>query len=81
MATLDLPHLKEMADDLPPDSPSKTITPPMNSGRPPLKSLEALESAYLRWAHQRQSGDSGELARALGVSQRTLYRKLRAAGL
>ena len=38
-------------------------------------SLEELESSYLRWAES-QLPERASLARALGVSERTLYRKL-----
>ncbi len=40
-----------------------------------VMTLEQLEAEYLRWASSR-TGDRVSLARALGVSERTLYRKL-----
>jgi len=39
--------------------------------------LAEAESGYLRWALGRFVGERSELARLLGVSERTLYRKLR----
>ena len=38
--------------------------------------LAELEERYLRWASQSHSGDRRSLAQRLGVSERTLYRKL-----
>ena len=38
--------------------------------------LNQLESAYLVWAQVRHKGDKRSLAKLLGVSERTLYRKL-----
>ena len=45
-----------------------------------VRPLEEIEQDYLRWAQTIHRGDRGELARALGVSERTLYRKLQALG-
>ena len=39
--------------------------------------LEQVELHYLRWAVARFDGNKKELARRLGLSERTLYRKLR----
>jgi DNA-binding NtrC family response regulator len=49
-----------------------------DSHSPPeeIQSLEAIEQAYLRRILQRYTGDRRELARRLGISERTLYRKL-----
>lgn len=41
--------------------------------------LEEVEQRYLRWVHGRNLGDRKALAEQLGVSERTLYRKLRQA--
>ncbi|MDH3354851.1 MAG: sigma-54-dependent Fis family transcriptional regulator [Chromatiales bacterium] len=41
-----------------------------------LMPLEKLEESYLRWAMERHRGDRSELAKLLGVSERTLYRKI-----
>lgn len=43
-----------------------------------VRTLDQLEADYLRWA-MLQIPDRAELARALGVSERTLYRKLDSA--
>ncbi len=44
-----------------------------------LVSLESLERHYLRWALSQHSGDKRTLAKKLGISERTLYRKLEKA--
>jgi two-component system response regulator HydG len=44
-----------------------------------LLSLEEVEQRYLRWVHETHPGDRKALAERLGVSERTLYRKLRRA--
>ena len=41
--------------------------------------LKEMEHRYLEWALAHTGGDRGELAERLGVSERTLYRKLREA--
>ena len=42
-----------------------------------LATLADQERRYLQWAVQRHAGDNRSLAEALGLSERTLYRKLR----
>ena len=46
-----------------------------------LVSLDERERQYLAWAAATFPGSRRELARKLGISERTLYRKLRLAGL
>ncbi|MCW8827990.1 MAG: sigma-54-dependent Fis family transcriptional regulator [Gammaproteobacteria bacterium] len=46
-----------------------------------LVSLEKAEARYLRWAIARFHGEKRQLAQKLGVSERTLYRKLSELGL
>jgi len=46
-----------------------------------LVSLEQAEARYLRWATARFQGEKRLLAEKLGVSERTLYRKLSELGL
>lgn len=41
-----------------------------------ILSLDEAERLYVRWALRQLGGDKQELARRLGVSERTLYRKL-----
>jgi transcriptional regulator with PAS, ATPase and Fis domain len=57
--------------------------PPVEEGRWPwgdsLLSLDEVEQRYLRWVHEHHAGDRKALAERLGVSERTLYRKLRQA--
>jgi DNA-binding NtrC family response regulator len=62
---------------LPPEiaAPGAALAPAPDRVRP----LEEVERDYLRWAADRFGGDRGELARALGLSERTLFRKLRDA--
>ena len=69
---IDLPHLTEMAEDLPalPVSAAKGFSVSQ------VLTLAALENAYLDWVKQRSGGDVALLAEQLGISQRTLYRKL-----
>ena len=40
--------------------------------------LDVLEKHYLDWARSRPGSDPATLAGRLGISQRTLYRKLQA---
>lgn len=54
---------------------------PSRVGERELVSLEQAERDYLRWAVQAHPGDRASLAKALGVSARTLYRKLAELGL
>ncbi len=42
----------------------------------PIRPLKTIEHDYLRWAATRHRGDKRSLARQLGLSERTLYRKL-----
>jgi two-component system response regulator HydG len=44
-----------------------------------LLPLEEVEHRYLRWVYEAHPGDRKALAESLGVSERTLYRKLRQA--
>jgi len=44
-----------------------------------LLPLEEVEQRYLRWVHEQRAGDRKALAERLGISERTLYRKLRQA--
>ena len=69
---VDLPHLLDMADDIP---PARVIEDgAFRVGD--IVDLETLEARYLTWASQRAGGDHARLAAQLGVSPRTLYRKL-----
>ncbi len=73
--TLRVAHLPfELPSDSPPrETPSG---PPAGAfAVPELTPLDQVEAAYLRWASAR-APDRGSLARALGLSERTLYRKL-----
>lgn len=69
---IDRVHLTELADDLPPvalpGSDAFVVGDPV--------SLNVLEQRYLAWAMARQGGASAGLAERLGISQRTLYRKI-----
>ena len=69
---IDVPHLSEMADDIP-----VSQTQPDEAFRMPFPiDLETLERRYVSWANHLLGGDPARLAAVLGVSQRTLYRKL-----
>ncbi len=71
---LDAPHLASAAD------PEGDLSPrPAPAGAFAVGSLvplERLEADYLNWAVARHAGDMASLAAALGLSLRTLYRKL-----
>ncbi|MDP3537683.1 MAG: sigma 54-interacting transcriptional regulator [Azonexus sp.] len=70
--SIELSHLIDMADDVPPALP-------VSSGAfqvAEVIDLETLEMRYLEWARGRMGGDLAALAGQLGVSQRTLYRRL-----
>jgi DNA-binding NtrC family response regulator len=57
---------------------SPSAAPPPHGGSfsvPDIAPLEQVEAAYLRWAASR-TRDRASLAKALGLSERTLYRKL-----
>jgi DNA-binding NtrC family response regulator len=73
---IDVAHLQEMTD-----------SPPILSDEVPLAKddafrveyildLDELERRYLAWSRSRHQGEMSELAQQLGVSPRTLYRKL-----
>lgn len=62
-------HLPDLAEN-PPSSPSS----PTSFGE--ILPLEVMEQRYLAWAVSRAGKDLPGLARALGISLRTLYRKL-----
>ena len=44
---------------------------------PQIISLDKMEARYLNWAAENSNEEHSVLARRLGVSERTLYRKLR----
>lgn len=64
-------------------TPDAGLAPPESEAAWPwgedVRSLEEVEHHYLRWAAERHPGDRKTLAEKLGVSERTLYRKLREA--
>ena len=70
--TIDLPHLTEMDDELPFTAPPADGGFQLNA----VVDLVTLEKAYLAWARAGSDGNLESLAKQLGVSQRTLYRKL-----
>ncbi|MCG2578789.1 sigma 54-interacting transcriptional regulator [Dechloromonas sp. XY25] len=71
---IDQPHLTELADDLPPLA--RPAADAFSVGE--VVALDDLERSYLAWAKARPGLDMAGLAARLGVSQRTLYRKLQA---
>lgn len=69
---IELDHLPERVRRMP--LPAQPGPPrPEQTGIVPLAEME---KRYLQWAAAQFSGDRSGLARALGVSERTLYRKL-----
>jgi transcriptional regulator with PAS, ATPase and Fis domain len=69
---IDLPHLDEMAEEIPQVRQANDEAFSVDQ----LIDLETLELRYLSWAKNRNGLEMAELADRLGVSQRTLYRKL-----
>jgi len=69
---IDLQHLTAMADDIPPASPNR----PDAFRIAEVLDLASVERRYIDWAKSRPGGDPASLAEQLGISQRTLYRKL-----
>ncbi|MGB9493780.1 MAG: sigma 54-interacting transcriptional regulator [Azonexus sp.] len=70
--SIDRAHLTEMAEDVPPAM--HVADDAFLVGE--VVALATLESRYLDWAKAHADGDLAALAGQLGVSQRTLYRKL-----
>ncbi len=71
--TLELEHLTAMADTLPAAAP---CLPGQGFVLERIAPLEEVENRYLAWARRQHQGDMDALASQLGVSTRTLYRKL-----
>src|SRR5574343_2038356 len=69
---IDVQHLTDLADDLPPEAGPAAGSFVVSE----VVSLDALEHSYLDWARVRPGLDAAGLAERLGVSPRTLYRKL-----
>jgi len=74
--TIDRSHLTEMAEDIPPAQPNASGAFQLAE----VVDLATLEQRYLDWAKARPGNDLPTLAGRLGISQRTLYRKLQAKG-
>ncbi len=62
------------AEHMPASMPGP-LAPP-DAGAAALLPLDEVERRYVRWALQQLGGDRKALARRLGISERTLYRKL-----
>ena len=69
---IDVQHLTDLADDLPPEAGPAAGSFVVSEVVP----LDALERRYLAWARARPGLGAAGLAERLGVSPRTLYRKL-----
>jgi transcriptional regulator with PAS, ATPase and Fis domain len=63
-----------LAEHLPPELIAGEVADP--AGADEIVPLETAELRYLQWALARHGGDRKSLARQLGISERTLYRKL-----
>ena len=66
-------HLTDLDEDL----PVALVRPDGAFSLDEIVDLVSLESRYIDWAKHRVNGDFASLAGQLGISQRTLYRKLR----
>ncbi len=75
--TIELEHLTAMADTLPAAAP---CLPGQGFVVEEIAPLDDVENRYLDWARRQHAGDMDALARQLGVSTRTLYRKLEKIG-
>ncbi len=51
-------------------------TPPLHAAAPSIMTLKKVEQQYIQQVSQHFQGNSTELAQLLGISERTLYRKL-----
>jgi DNA-binding NtrC family response regulator len=78
------PAANDRADPIPAEVPVLPTDPappaPHPADAPPASTLRQAEQAALRAALAEHPGSRAELARRLGVSPRTLYRKLRQLG-
>ena len=69
---IELQHLTEMADDIPMVQPGASCSFELSE----VVDLATLETSYLEWAGKQPDNDPATLSAKLGISQRTLYRKL-----
>jgi DNA-binding NtrC family response regulator len=69
---IDVAQLVEMADDM----PEVVLRADRDFRLGEIVSLDEQERRYIEWCRQRMPGDVAGLAQALGVSLRTLYRKV-----
>ncbi|KAB2928544.1 MAG: PAS domain-containing protein [Dechloromonas sp.] len=69
---IDVAHLTDMAEDIPAARPDAEDAFRVAE----VIDLDSLERRYLEWVRTRPGSDPATLAGRLGVSQRTLYRKL-----
>ena len=65
-----------LPEHLPPLPEKKHGITPQHPARREIVTLAEAERRYLRWALEQHPGDRRSLARKLGVSERTLFRKL-----
>ncbi len=68
-------------DDLPPDSLNPIKSAPMPQGTALKQAVEEFERNYIAEQLSRHDGHRGETARALGVGEATLYRKMKQLGI
>lgn len=77
-SVVDVGHVEQALAAAP--RPSGAITAPA-AGAVASATLEAVQQEVLREAWARHRGTRAELARQLGISERTLYRRMKALGL
>lgn len=75
--TIDVTHLAEIGDA---PAPAETALLEGRFCLDRVVTLDQLERQYLNWARQHHAGEISDLAGQLGVSPRTLYRKLQVPG-
>jgi DNA-binding NtrC family response regulator len=65
-----------LPEHLPEEIRNRGIEPALGGGVSELVPLATIEEQYLRWAVMHFAGDRAALARKLGISERTLYRRI-----
>lgn len=76
--------MEELTAKLPIEPPNLTLTTPQKMFEPATGAAQGLKQAaddVIKTAMQQHSGNVSAVARQLGISRNTLYRKLRALGL
>jgi transcriptional regulator with PAS, ATPase and Fis domain len=76
LADGDLIGVEHLSQELAVRAPPVAPTPSLDVATPGIVPLEEAEWRYVRWALETLGGDKRALAERLGISERTLYRKI-----